>query len=120
MARNKMTGKFILGAVLGAVGAILFAPKSGKETREELKSKAQETSDKANKKYAEVKTKALEVETEVRARGAELADKAKDVGEKVKEAFHSEEAQEGAKSAKQLTAQAVKDVKKTVRRKPKT
>jgi len=31
-----------LGAVIGAIGGILFAPKAGKETRKELKEKAQE------------------------------------------------------------------------------
>ncbi|HSX28648.1 MAG TPA: YtxH domain-containing protein [Candidatus Saccharimonadales bacterium] len=48
---GKGSGKFVLGAALGAaVGAItalLTAPKSGKETREDLKNKATEMSHEA-------------------------------------------------------------------------
>ena len=40
MAKKNRGGKFLLGAALGVVAALLFAPKSGKETREELKGKA--------------------------------------------------------------------------------
>ncbi|UCC26475.1 MAG: YtxH domain-containing protein [Gemmatimonadales bacterium] len=35
-------GSFILGALLGAGVALLFAPKTGKETQEELKARAQQ------------------------------------------------------------------------------
>lgn len=49
-------GKFALGAVVGAaVGAvvgILTAPKSGKETREDIKTKASEAKDKAGEKLS--------------------------------------------------------------------
>lgn len=47
--RNKTVVKFALGmglaATIGLVKGILYAPKSGKETREELKKKASETVD---------------------------------------------------------------------------
>lgn len=36
------TGKFLLGAAIGAGLGILFAPKSGKETRQDLKKKINE------------------------------------------------------------------------------
>lgn len=43
---SKSKGKFVLGAVFGAIaGAVtglLMAPKSGKETREDLKNKSKE------------------------------------------------------------------------------
>ncbi len=35
-------GSFLLGALLGAGVALLFAPKTGKETQEELKARAQQ------------------------------------------------------------------------------
>ena len=38
-------GWFLMGAALGAACAILYAPKSGKETREMITKKAQEASD---------------------------------------------------------------------------
>ncbi|PKL75810.1 MAG: hypothetical protein CVV27_13440 [Candidatus Melainabacteria bacterium HGW-Melainabacteria-1] len=47
--RNKTFVKFALGmglaATIGLVKGILYAPKSGKETREDLKNKAAETVD---------------------------------------------------------------------------
>ena len=46
-------GKFILGAALGAGLGLLFAPKTGKETREDLK-----------KKFDELAAKAKEIDVE--------------------------------------------------------
>lgn len=40
------TGKFILGALVGAGLGVLFAPKAGSETRKELKQKMKELIDK--------------------------------------------------------------------------
>lgn len=48
MAKKKSNvGKFVLGAALGATLGVLFAPKSGKETRKALKKKANELIEKA-------------------------------------------------------------------------
>lgn len=48
MAKKKSNaGKFFLGAAVGAALGVLFAPKSGKETRAALKKKANELLDKA-------------------------------------------------------------------------
>ncbi len=38
---GKILGSLFLGALVGAVAGILFAPKSGKETREELMAEAE-------------------------------------------------------------------------------
>lgn len=50
MKENKGSGKFILGAALGAltgaVAGILFAPKSGKETRKLIVDKTKEYGEK--------------------------------------------------------------------------
>ena len=44
---KKTGGKFVIGAIFGAIAgaiaALLTAPKSGKETREDLKDKANES-----------------------------------------------------------------------------
>jgi gas vesicle protein len=46
MSKGKGIG-FLLGAIGGAVAGILLAPKSGKETRADIKDKAVEVNDKA-------------------------------------------------------------------------
>ena len=43
-------GSFLLGALLGAGVALLFAPKTGKETQEELKVRAQQLRDAAEER----------------------------------------------------------------------
>ena len=40
MAKKSNAGKFVLGAAVGAALGLLFAPKSGKETRRAIKEKA--------------------------------------------------------------------------------
>jgi len=48
-------GKFargaLLGALVGAVAGVLFAPKSGKETRDDIKKKGLEAKDVASDKF---------------------------------------------------------------------
>lgn len=47
MAKNNGIGKFIAGAAIGAGLGILFAPKSGKETREDISKKLNEIMEQA-------------------------------------------------------------------------
>ncbi len=84
---------FVLGAFAGTIIGVLFAPKSGKELRSEIKEKSGEYYGRAKVKGAEyvgmVKDKAAEVvET-----GKEAADKAKeklaDAADKVKRAVET-------------------------------
>ena len=44
-------GGFIIGGLVGAVIGILYAPKSGKETREEIGRKTDELLSKAKEEY---------------------------------------------------------------------
>jgi gas vesicle protein len=57
----------VTGVIIGGVIALLYAPKSGKETREMLKSKAMET-----------RERAIDVAEHVKDFATETADKVKD------------------------------------------
>ena len=56
---KKSAGHFALGAVLGAalgaIGGLLFAPKSGKETRKDIAKKAGEAKDFVDEKTDDAK-----------------------------------------------------------------
>lgn len=59
-------GKFVLGAAVGGTLGVLFAPKSGKETRKELKDKASELIAKAKEiDVREVKDKMIDKVNEI-------------------------------------------------------
>lgn len=83
--------KMLVGAGLAGLAAgILFAPKSGKETRAEMKKKAHEMSDKATQKMEEG-----------RAKVADLKHEAVEQANKVRSAIRKKEsAESGAGSSK--------------------
>lgn len=54
---KKLAVGAIVGAVAGVVAGVLMAPKSGKETRGDIKKKATELKDKADKAAHNVKAK---------------------------------------------------------------
>jgi gas vesicle protein len=49
-SRDLLTG-LLIGGLIGAALGILYAPKSGKETRDEITGKAKELVDKAKEEY---------------------------------------------------------------------
>jgi gas vesicle protein len=74
---------FLVGLGIGALVGILFAPKSGEETREYLSSKAEEGRDYAQKKARELRERAedlLERSKEIMARQKEAISTAVDAG----------------------------------------
>lgn len=75
-------GKFALGALFGIaagfVAGILTAPKSGKDTRDELKGKANEKKAEAIAKAKEVRQKAGNVAEDVVTKAEMVAGKAAD------------------------------------------
>ena len=73
---------FFLGSVLGAILGLLFAPQTGKQTREILKTKGDELTAKARESLHEAWLEGKETATKV---GAELR-------EKLEHARHKEEA----------------------------
>lgn len=79
----------VVGGLIGAAIGILFAPKSGKETRQDISLKADELLGKAKEEYEKASEKgraAYEAAT-VRARELEgiAREKAGEIGEKVSE-----------------------------------
>lgn len=83
------SGKFALGAVIGGlVGAaigVLTAPKSGKETRDELKVKAGSAKQGALNKADEIGEEVSKRARDARTRAEQVADEAKVKGGEVKE-----------------------------------
>ena len=74
-------GKFALGALIGgAIGAvvgILAAPKSGKETREDIKTKAEDIKKEALVKADEIGQEVSKQAKRAQDKATELADEAK-------------------------------------------
>jgi gas vesicle protein len=81
---------FLVGLGIGALVGILFAPKSGDETREYLSSKADEGRDYAQRKARELRERAedlLERSKEIMARQKDAVSSAVEAG---KETFRRE------------------------------
>ncbi|MBR1417030.1 MAG: YtxH domain-containing protein [Bacilli bacterium] len=70
--KKKGFGKFILGAAVGAGLGVLFAPKSGEETRKELKKKIDELLEKA--KDIDIKEVKENIDKKIEEIKEELAD----------------------------------------------
>lgn len=68
----------LVGAAVGAAIAILYAPRSGKETRAAIKEKAEEVSGKASGIIDEAKEKAKKIIDEARSKAAELKGREKE------------------------------------------
>jgi gas vesicle protein len=99
MSDNNMNGKdFLLGAVvggvIGAVSALLLAPKTGKELRSDLSDQyqnvsertqklANDVSERTQKIAADVNERTQKLAGEVNVRSQEIAGKAKDVASTV-------------------------------------
>jgi gas vesicle protein len=66
-----LRGLFI-GSVLGALAGLLFAPKSGKELRSELKEKGTEVLEEATGLYSEAQVKAKAILEDAQRRAEEL------------------------------------------------
>ena len=71
---------FLLGATLGAVGALLLAPQAGSETRDMVRRKAFEGRDVLNKTGREVYERGKELADDA----SELVDKSREVISRVK------------------------------------
>jgi gas vesicle protein len=69
---------FLTGAAVGSIIALLFAPKSGRELREDIKSKSQEFIDDADKYIANAKDKASDLINEGKKKSERLVTETKE------------------------------------------
>ena len=68
---------FLTGSIVGAAVALLYAPKSGKELREDIKAKADEFRSDAEVQLEKAKEKAVEVINDSKKKGERLIADAK-------------------------------------------
>lgn len=89
MAKESTGKKVAIGAavagIAGFVAGILTAPKSGKETREDIKSAALKAKSEAEKNLKTLHSELSAKLAEVKAKGEELSGKAKDEFEEIVE-----------------------------------
>lgn len=95
-------GKFILGAGIGACLGVLFAPKSGKETRKELKEKMDDLIAKAKDIDIE------EVKVNIEKKVEEIKNDLKNLDKETVAATIKEQAKKIKKKADDLVGYAVK------------
>src|SRR5579864_6038866 len=83
MAENNSSaggfGWFLAGLGIGALVGVLYAPKSGKETRDDLVASALEARDKANKLYSQGREQASQYVQQGRDAMGQYVDKGKDL-----------------------------------------
>lgn len=83
---KKIVATGIVAAAAGAIAGILFAPKSGKETRADIKKKAGEAKDYAVKEAGVVKDKASAGFAAAKKGAGTVAEDAKKAGRDVRDA----------------------------------
>ena len=89
--RTDFVSGFILGGLLGTAMALLFAPRTGEETRERLMDTAEELRDRARERADDVARKVRDATDDLSQRGRttldESAAKLRDVIERGRETF---------------------------------
>ena len=78
MAKKSVVKGGVIGVLIGAIGGILFAPKSGKETRKDIKEAAHKANSEAEAKLKQLHGELMEKVAEAKQMAAEYTGKAKD------------------------------------------
>lgn len=88
---------FFVGAAMGVMGALLLAPKSGRELREELADEGRKLRDRAVDESRRVRERTEEVASEIRHRGEAAYQKGREGLSETKES-----AKKAAKGVKEV------------------
>ncbi len=107
----------VLAAAGGFIAGVLLAPKSGKETRQDIADKKQEYTDKAKAGFKEARHGAAEVKDEIVSGAHEVKDIARDVASQAGDAARrvKHEVEQRADSVRKSAAETANDVKKSTR-----
>jgi len=100
---------FVMGAMVGAVTALLLAPKSGQETQEELREGAQRIRDGAGERFGELRGN---VEDGYERARTEIGDRVESARDTVRDRRHRTE--EALKAGKDAASQARSDLEQRV------
>jgi gas vesicle protein len=92
----------LIGGALGAALALLYAPQSGEETRDQLKKRSEDLKDGATDVYSKAKTRATEVGDQIKEKTTTVAstvrESASQMAAKVGDRFHKGGASEATES----------------------
>lgn len=113
--RNDLLLGTIIGGAAGALIALLLAPKSGRELREDLVSKAQNMQAKGQEWLEAIKIKTASTVQSVGEQGAELMDKTRQAAEQAVSSAH-EAADEAAAAIHRATDRAADSTHKAADR----
>lgn len=113
---TKMVVSALAGAVVGAVTALLLAPKSGKELRSDISEKYHEATEKSKEIASQVTQKSKDIAKAVQEKGKELVqtvseqtsqlvENAKSVKDAVKDEIHSLRSASEAAAAKEQASE---------------
>ncbi|PKN20266.1 MAG: hypothetical protein CVU71_00255 [Deltaproteobacteria bacterium HGW-Deltaproteobacteria-6] len=94
MVSNNLIKGVVVGSLIGAGLGILYAPKSGKETREQIGNSARDVLEKAKAQYEEAAQKLEALTTHNRAIFADKKDRLKKALDAGLEAYHQENAKQ--------------------------
>jgi gas vesicle protein len=99
---------FLVGAGIGAIVALLFAPKSGRELREDIATATKKGLEKGKEATAQLQEKVGEYYEITKEKAEELAERAEELAEKTKE-----KAEELAEKAKEKASEIADKAKET-------
>ncbi len=102
-------GSFLWGAIVGAAAALLFAPKSGEETQEDLKEGARRFREEAEQKFQELRR---DVEEGYEKARADLTHRFEEAREEVRE--RRRQAEEALRAGREAAQRARGDLERRV------